>query len=417
MSAAAAYDPMEDGHGADPAPSYRYVRAQGGAFYSARYDLFIIGRYDEVVRAALDVESFSSRTPSTGLRRTVPAAESALEGGPSPYPPVATLHSADPPEHTLHRRIFNRVFSPRRTASYEPLVREVVEGLERGLPRSGRFELVEEYAVPLPIRVIATVLGMDDPKDAAALRQWSQALESMQNPGVPADEQATAAARIREWFDRVETEVRLRRGTHQDDLLSVLANEIDADGQHLGDAEIVSLATQGLVAGNETSTALIAAMFLYLATDSSLLCQLQHEPQLIGNFVDEVLRLSAPAEGLYRVTTREVAVDGTTIPKGAKVQLLWGSANRDPSQFTAPDLIDLGRGNSSSHLSFGIGRHRCPGAALSRMEAVITAETLLPRIEKLRLIDGDEPRWGRHFHHRGLDYLPLEVTTRPAGTR
>lgn len=398
------YDPMSPGHMDDPCPAHRRLRDEHPVYYSERHDLWVISRFDDVTAAARDFETFSSTTPIGA--KSAPCAE-AIEilGRGRVKPPLPdTLQTLDPPAHRANRRIVNQVFNARRIAGLEDFVRRTVLDLAKSFVPRGSVEIIEELAVPLPMRVITHLLGFP-PEDMPQLKRWSDAIAGGLSPDLSDEEQIEGALATTGWFDRVADEIEDRRRSPRGDFLSDLATADRPDAGPLSLAEAVGIATQAMVAGNETTTGLLGGAFVALAERPELRAQLVAEPSLIATFVEEALRTVSPVQGLYRITTRDVGIRGTVIPAGSRVQLLWGAANTDPAEFPDPHRIDLHRERAWHHLAFGHGPHLCPGAAVSRQEARVALEILLPSMEGLRPAAGWKPSWKKHFHLRG----PLDV--------
>jgi len=402
------YQPLRDGHMADPSADHRRLRSECPVYHSAAHDLYVISRYDDVVAAGRDVGRFSSATPSSGQR--VLAAEALAEnvGSPPPYPPKENLATVDPPLHTLNRKVMTAFFSPRYLRGLEPTVRAVAAELLDGFADRGQVEFVAEYATWLPMTVITAVLGFP-PGEVGQLKGWSDAFARGLSADLTVDTQRAMVRATRLITEHVLYHAELRRRAPGDDLISHLTAAVRDDGTRLDDRDIASLALTALVGGNETTTNLLGGMLLLLVDHPDALAALRADLSLADGVVEEALRLVSPTQALYRVTTQPVELRGSVIPAGRRVHLLWGSANRDESVFTEPDRFDIFRANARQHVAFGTGPHFCVGSPLARLEAKVTLQTVIPRLRNLRRSStAAAPRWKRHFHLRGLETLPLE---------
>jgi cytochrome P450 len=318
------------------------------------------------------------------------------------------LIAYDPPAHTRLRRIVASRFTPRALASWEGRIREVVRALVDPLLGAGPVDFVERLTSPFPVQVIAEM--MDIPIERRAdFKRWSdntvEALGGAVDLGV--DERNAVEASIMEfamYFLGVVNE-RKPRAAEADDLISLLIRPSE-DGETLSEMEIVSFCVLLLVAGNETTTNLIGNTAYHLINHPEQWKKLVAEPSLDRSLIEESLRYDAPIQGFFRNTLHEVEVAGTRIPKGAKVMLLYGSANRDPRKFEDPDSYRIDR-NPIDHLAFGFGPHTCLGAYLARLEARTLLTHLLQSVRRVRL--EAEPVRTRNPLLRGLASLRVSI--------
>jgi cytochrome P450 len=315
------------------------------------------------------------------------------------------LLRADPPDHGRQRALVNRVFTPAAVRALEPDITELAESLIDGFAERGRVELVSDFAVPLPMTVISNALGVSlDRKDD--FKRWTDGVAGIS--GSPDSARLAAAIRARsELAEFVLALIDERAEQPGSDLISRIV-QARIDGEGLGRHEMVEMIEQFLVAGNDTTTKLIATAMLRLASDPALAERLRTDPELIPPFVEEVLRLEPPANGIYRIAQHDVVLDGVEIPAGSSVLLVYASGNRDPDQFERPDECEPGRAGSSPHLAFGFGEHYCVGAGLARAETRIALTCLLARCADLRLdIAVDEIPYKPSFMLHGIQRLPL----------
>jgi cytochrome P450 len=265
---------------------------------------------------------------------------------------------------------------------------------------------VREVAVPLPMTVIAGLIGLPG-EDIPQLKRWSDhAIAILSGTNTPAQlaEHTAQVGKLAEYFgERVDEAAR----EPKDDSLGDLVRATEGS-EALTRAEVVAILLQLLTAGNETTTSAIGSALLLLLQNPDVEARIRADGALLEPFIEEVLRLESPLHGHFRLVRRDTEVAGMPLPQGSRVMLLWGAANRDGDEFPNPDAIDLGRRNAKAHMAFGIGLHHCIGAALARLETRVVLETLLARTSALRLVD-------RKIAHvesllvRSLVTLPVEL--------
>lgn len=361
------YDPFDPAVIADPFPYYRLLQREAPVFEVEKHGVFVVSRYDDVAAVAQNWEDFST-TWGPGPMRV----ESR----------VASILQSDPPEHTRLRSIIARAFTPRAVRACEPLIREHADECLDRLLEVGEADWLEGYAIPIPVVVIARMLGVPR-EDRARFRKWSDdivgAIGGLVDP-------RPAIAEFEAYFSAVIEE---RQRDPRDDVISKLMLPNDK-GERLTTPEVLSFCQSLLVAGNETTTGLLANLFFELARRPSEWERLRQDPSLVASAVEESLRFDAPNQGLFRHTTRDLEVRGVAIPAGTKVLLLFGAAGRDPEHFDEPDRFDIAR-RPNRHLAFGAGIHHCLGASLGRLEAHVALELASRRVESLRLVEEAPP--------------------------
>jgi cytochrome P450 len=308
------------------------------------------------------------------------------------------IQSLDPPRHDALRALVSRAFTARRMAEMEPRIRGIARELLAGFAGRGRADLLAEYARQLPARVIGEMIGIPRERCDAFL-EWTDALVGA-NPDGPQD------AAIRQPATMIYTEfaklLELRRSEPRDDLMSALI-EAEIDGQRLSQQELLGFCFVLVVAGNDTTTNLIANGAVLLAQHCEQRARLVADPSLLPGAIEEMLRFESPAQALPRVLRRDVTLHGTTIPAGARVRLVWGAANRDEREFPEADRFDVAR--APRHLAFGHGVHFCLGAHLARLEARVAFEELLARLPGYAL--EREPGWVTSIWARAHEAVPV----------
>jgi cytochrome P450 len=397
-----------------PFPHYAAMRQSQPVFRVPGTDLFLVTRHDLVVPILRDTATFSNRFGNTGQPPTdevLGRLKAVMAKG---WPPVPTMLTIDPPEHTRYRGTVAPYFTPKRVGELREPVEEICGRLVDGWIGDGAIELVQQLAVPLPVEVIAHVLNVPTER-MADFKRWSDDSIAAIGAQISDDERVRAQEGIVEFQHFFAEQLERRRAEPQPDLLTDLGTaEIATDegeSRRLDMAEMLSIVQQLLVAGNETTTKAITEGVRLLAEHPDRWAWLQADPGARAPvLVEEVLRLATPTQGMFRVVTRDTEIEGVPIPKGARLVVVYAAANRDPSVFDDPDTFDPERPNLKEHLAFGKGIHFCLGAPLSRLEMQVAFETLARRWRSVRLADGTPLEYHPSFVLRGLKRLDVEFT-------
>jgi len=356
------------------------------------FGFWAVSRYEDVVHVLKSPDLFSST--AMGAATIAAAGDLAMR--------ARTVINSDPPDHTRLRNLVNRAFTPRMVADLQPRIRDISKELIASMIDSAEAELVSGLAVPLPVVVIAEILGVE-PERHQDFKRWSDAIVAAMS-GTASQETLqqlqTELEQFSEYFERVMAE---RRNAPRNDMISALVRAADED-QALTVDEVRAFAALLLVAGNETTTNLISNAVLALIEHPKELARVRADRSLIANLVEETLRYDAPVQFLFRNTTADVEVADTTIPKGSIVLPIFASGNRDERKYPDPDRFDITR-NAQGHLAFGLGIHFCLGAPLARLEAKVAMEELLSVLPDLEPAGAHE-RLESPFL-RGLTRLPL----------
>jgi cytochrome P450 len=358
------YEPTEPGFADRSHEIYKRLRDEFPVWVDPKGRFHALSRYEDVLEATRDWQSFSS-TGKLEQQYQKP-----------------TMNSFDPPQHTRLRSLISRAFTPRRVSELEPQIREIAAGLLDEMLTGDRADAIEQYAMLLPSMVIGRLIGLPD-ELVPVCRALTDAQMTLTEPSQIAGTVQKAYAIFAELYEE-------RRRAPQDDLMSaLLAAEID--GRRLTDDELQAFGWLLLVGGNDTTTNLIGNGIELFARHPDTRRELVDDPRLLGMAVEEVLRYASPTYSLPRTATRDFERHGRTIPAGARVHLLWHSANLDEREFPDPERFDIRR-DAARHLALGHGVHYCMGASLAKLEARIAWEELLGRIPDYAVV---EPP--RHF--------------------
>lgn len=381
------FNPFDPEVRRNPYPHYAQLRQETPVL---QMGMWIISSYQDVQFVLKNPQLFSSEAMA----------------GPQGHAPgvIPSIITMDPPDHMRFRSLVSRAFTPKMIANLEPRIREITHGLMHGAGRSPEFDLVEKIALPLPVRVIAELLGVE-PKRFHDFKRWSDILvDRMMRPGAPPEQIAYEQAEYNAFTEYFRWAIEDRRKNPSDDLISALI-QAEEEHQHLTVDDIFAFAGLLLVAGNETTTNLIGNMVLALLRNPDQLAKLIADPSLIPSAVEEALRYDSPVQILFRFARQDIDLGGYTIPKGAMVWPILGSANHDETKFVNPEQFDITR-DASGHVAFGSGIHFCIGAPLARLESRIAMEEMLPHLATMKLPERP-PEYIDAFFLRGVKRLPV----------
>jgi cytochrome P450 len=390
------YDPCLAEWRADPYPRYRELRDQAPVYWAPATGAFCVSRYDDVMFVLRSPELFSSRAMFTFLMNQGHQGRPPLSWpmlrflvrfvwkarlNPLEFTTARNLIAEDGDRHTAMRAIVNRGFTPRRIAAWEARAKELVAESMAKIRSGEPFDLVRDLAIPLPVTIIAEMLGVEASR-LQDFKRWSDAIvENATGPGRAEPFNPRIVGTILELIPYMRRIAEARRRQPADDLVSVIVAQQEGE-QALTIREVIQFAMLLLVAGNETTTNLIGNAVTALLDHPAELARVAADPALVPAAIEETLRYDAPVQILFRTATRDVEIAGTKIPQGAYVAPLLGSANRDERRFPDPDRFDVTR-DPQGHVGFGFGKHFCLGASLARLEARVALEALAPELPRL----------------------------------
>lgn len=368
----------------NPFAAYDRMRRTAPVFQCPRTDLWMIFDYEGVKRALHNTHEFSSDLWATANQ-----------------PTPQWMIFFDPPRHTKLRALVMRAFTPRVVGALEARIREISRRLLGQMEASDPIDLAAQFSVPLPLMVIAEMIGIPA-ADWPRFKRWSDTILMLSYTGF--DNKAMGRANLDYFAMVAEMKAYLadlmaqRQAVPIDDLLTRLVSA-EADGERLTADEILGFVQLLLVGGNETIANLINNAVLCFIEHPEQLARLRAAPELLGSAIEEVLRYRSPLQYTYRATRCDVEMRGRVIPAGQLVLAVIGSANRDPGQFADPGRFDIAR-DPNAHLAFGHGLHFCLGAALSRLEARIAIGDLLARFDRFEPASDEPwtPRPALHVH-------------------
>jgi cytochrome P450 len=396
------FNPFDPQLRTNPYAVFAALREQDPVYWSEIMQVWVATRYDDVYTLLRDNARFSSeRTRATNP--FVRQMESYRQAS-GPIGRTPTMLSQDPPAHTRMRTLVNKAFTPRVVERIRPHIHEIANELLDAVPEPGRLDVIADLAVPLPVIVIAEVLGVPA-ADRVRFKGWSSDIAgTLGGPFQPQDALERALRSSNEIAEYFRDQIAQRRREPRDDLLSALA-AAEEQGDLLSEDELLATCILLLVAGNETTTNLIGNGMLALLNNPDTRRRLQADPSLIPSAVEEMLRYDGPVIMTSRIVDHATELRDKQLSEGQVVLAVVAAANHDPEQFPNPDAFDIDRANKR-HLSFGFGIHYCLGAPLAVAEAEVAFETLLRRLPNPEPAF-DAPEWGPSFVLRGLKSLPI----------
>ena len=390
-----AYNPLSAQTAQDPYPVYAALRERDPVHRSRLMNSWLFSRHTDIDLILRDHQRFGNDPRKGNLSRRQRAN--------LPPDDEFTMLFLDPPDHKRLRALVNKAFTPKAVNALEPHIRSLLQGLLDDIDDPAGFDLMKAVAQPLPVIVIAEMLGIPA-EDRAQFKVWSDQRARTLEPVIDAQEREASEAAARALDAYFRPIIKERRAAPKNDIVSALA-QAEEEGDRLTEREMLNMLRLLLIAGNETTTNLIGNGVLALLRHPEQLQRLRDDPSLIPSAVDELLRFDSPVQTDFRRALTDCEVNGFPLKQRDNIVVLLGAANRDPDVFENADALDVARGDRS-HLSFGRGIHHCIGAPLARLEGRVVLEVLLERFSRISLRDG-QPRFRNSIVLRGLESLPV----------
>ncbi len=408
MTDLSAINPFAPAILACPHPFNRQLREQAPVYHCPKTGIYFVSSYDLVMDIAKNNKVFSSKFSSMmrsferDRKKDKNPDEELLAIQRQGFPRIDTMLTQDPPEQRRYRALCQKPFSVRNVAKLKPYLTALSNELIDSFIDAGMCNWMETFCVPLPVNMIAKILGVPL-LDMDLFKAWSDANVYQFAAGQTREELLRSAQLVVDFQHYFAAKIEDRQRQPTDDVLSDIVNS-SADGeQPMNVAECISVISQLLVAGNETTTATFAEGMHLLINNPEQLAKVQNNPALIPNMVEEMLRLSTPSAQMWRLVKKDTNVGGVDIPAGSTVMIKWISANRDDDHYPDSDRFDVERPNSRKHLAFGQGVHHCPGAPLARQELEIGWQVILQRMCNFR------SETDLTFHPSLLLHAPVEM--------
>jgi unspecific monooxygenase len=388
---------------ANPYPVYEELRDRAPVLHDEATDHWLVSRYADV-NGLLRDRRFGRTYLHTATHEEMGRPEDPEALGPFWHLVRSGILDMEPPDHTRVRSLVSKAFTPRMVEGLRPRIQALVDGLADDVAGAGEFDLISRVAEPLPVAVIAEMLGIPD-QDRHLLRPWSAEICLMYELN-PSDDYARRASRASvEFSDYLRELARERRKHPGQDLISALTQVLE-DGERLTEDELVGTCVLLLNAGHEATVNVTGNGWWSLFRNPAQLERLRSDPSLVPRAIEELMRYDTPLQMFERWVLEDFELHGVRVPKGAELGLLFGSANHDPAAFDHPDELDVGR-DPNPHISFGAGIHFCLGAPLARLELQTSFRTLLERFSGMELVD--EPQWKPAYIIRGLKELRVRI--------
>lgn len=366
----------------DPYPLYARLRTDGGVHRVGDSDFYLVSSWPAITEVVNRPDIYSSNLTATMTF--------SPDNGVGAFPMDGVggrthiLVTADDPVHAAHRKLMVGQFTAKRVQAYQPLIVQVFENLWATAADDGTIEWMDGVANRLPMAIVAELIGVPE-ADADQLARWGYASTQLLDGLMSGEDLAASMSAIGELSAYITTRLKQAAANPSDDLIGALAKAQAAGDLDPFTAQLILVSL--FSAGGESTASLLGTAVEMLATDADLQSRLRDQPDLLGVFIEETLRLEPPFRAHYRHVLCDTELAGTALSKDSRVLLLWGAVNRDPEHFEAPDEFRLDRRNNKAHMSFGKGIHFCLGAPLARLEASTVLRMLLDRTEWLEAAD------------------------------
>jgi cytochrome P450 len=388
----------------NPHALYHMLRYSEPVHWSEILNAWVLSRYDDVMMALKDSRFSNAMRRAVGTARLSPELREKM--APIDRFLLLWVLNLDDPEHHKLRVLLSKAFTPRAMDNMRPRIVQIANDLLDAVQNDGHMDFVQQFAYPLPCRIIGELFGMPE-ESYPVLSAWSKHISTFFEVGPAKVEVLENMVRtVGEMTDYLRDVVADNRSHPRDNVLGALIRA-EEQGKVLSEDQLLATGIMILFAGHDSTVNLIGSGMYSLLTNPGQMSLLKTHPEMIKGAVDEFLRYESPVMRHDRVLREDVELHGQLLKKGQRVIVALGAANRDPAQFVNPDVLDITRHNAGRHTTFGNGAHACLGAALACTQAEIAINLVLERLPGIRLA-ADRPRWREHFNFRGLRSLPVE---------
>lgn len=404
---------------AHPNDFYAKLRHEDPVHYDEKLGMWLVSRYDDIVTLLRDPQTFSDKQGyeaqyASGFFKEFKQILEQEGGG--FFPDVI---KSDPPEHTRIRKLLDGAFTARRVKMLEPAITRIIADLVDQVADKAAggnvIDGIKDFAVPLTIAVICEQLGMQQ-YDGDKISEWSAAITAQIGRMQDREQMLANARKVCELQNFIIAQMKDREAEPKEDMISDLVHAHTEDGGKLTFGEAVSLVRAMIIAGNDTTATAIGNLLFILATQPNVAQQLYEnveDERYLTRFIEELLRYAPPVRGLAKMATCDTELGGVKLPKGAHMLVLYGSGNDDETHFDCPRTFDVSRGNTGTHVAFGVGIHRCIGASLARMEIRVAAKELIKRVCDIQLaIPADGVSYQPTVATHSISALPITLARR-----
>lgn len=371
-----------------PFPAYHALRDQAPVYKDPVSGNYVLTRYQDVRKAAMNTKTLSCKTGVIQTRESSISQQVNAMFEEQGYLPMDVLVTNDPPSHRTYRTLVDKAFTRSKVEGLEPQIRKAVSEMIDGLSGKDEIDFFDEFAMRLPLTVFTEILGVTD-RNIDKFKRWNDMSLETSNPTLAPERELELVPAVIELQQYLAKNVERVRATPDDSLLSTLVHA-EVDGRTLDMRELISILWLLFLAGGETTANAIAGGMQILIERPELVDQIRGDDKKLDDFVEEVLRIKAPATTMFRRVTAEMEIGGVTIPEGAIIETRFGAANLDPEMFPDPETVVLERENSRAHLTFGAGIHMCIGNQLAREEMRESFRQLVDRLHNFRATRGDD---------------------------
>ena len=372
-----------------PFPAYHQLRAEQPVYKDPVSGNYVLTRYQDVRKAAMNTKTLSCKTGVIQTRKSAISDKVNAMFEEQGWLPIDTLVTNDPPSHKMYRSLVDKAFTRDKVQLLEPQIEKAVTALIDGFIGKAEIDFFDEFAMRLPLTVFTEILGVAD-RDIDKFKRWNDRSLETSNPALAPERELELVPSVIELQQYLAKNVERVRAAPDDSLLSTIANAEVEDGRKLNMQELVSILWLLFLGGGETTANALAGGMQALIERPELADEIRNDDKKLDTFVEEILRIKAPATTMFRRATEDMEIGGVAIPEGSIIETRYGAANLDPEVFPDPETVDLDRENSKAHLTFGAGIHMCIGNQLARGELRESFRQLVARMHNFRVTRGED---------------------------